>query len=213
MIDQPAFPYRICYIEDSPFTSRPVKLGLEHLLGAEVDLFTTTTAAQNRMHKAGYDQWQVFVIDNRTGFEDIRGIDLAREIRKNFPEGIVVSLCSSDYKEMADFGIEKLRGMGIEFWYKDSEAFLMIPWLADCAKEKRMIPRTEWLTKVGEPTEYLGANEPSRLIEKALVGLVMGWVMRGSLTEDTKGVLMRMDTVAFLRDLVSPEGDKKGKER
>lgn len=210
MTDQPSFPYKICYVEDSLIINELVKFSLETLLGAQVDLFFTTNEAQKKMREGGYNQWQLFIFDNRTGFGTISGIDLAQEVREKFPEATVVSLNSSDFGEMKTFGIEKLRELGIELWYKPSETFLMIAWVADCTKEGKMISREEWLVRMGEQTRYFDSNERTRPTEFALRSLCMDMERRGLVDESVKGVLMRRDTKDYLQELVSP---RRGPER
>ncbi|HUW22159.1 MAG TPA: hypothetical protein VMW41_05865 [Candidatus Bathyarchaeia archaeon] len=164
------FPYRICYVEDSPIAAEPIKLGMEVLLDAEVDLFETTDKALQVMEERGFGAWQVFILDNRTGYGMMPGIELARKIRSKTTEAIVVSLNSSDMGEIIAFSLERLKGLGIECWHKHTESFLMIAWLADCAKSKRMISRNEWLEGIGEKTVYLTPDfDELRPRERALM--------------------------------------------
>lgn len=200
---QTPFPYRICYVEDSSYVSGPVSSIMRALLGAEVDLFPTTTSARHQMAEGGFNQWSVFVLDNHTGFGHMSGLDLAQQIRQNYPEALVVSLTSSDIDEMVQFGIGRLRGLGIEVWDKKSEAFKMIAWLADCAKENRIISREEWLTRLGESIEYTGLD--STPVEKALRRIARDLENKEP-DESLRGVFMKRDTVEYLHELTSPGG-------
>lgn len=202
------YPWRICYVEDSPEASTPIKLGMEVLLDAEVDLFRTTNRAKQAFDLEGIDRWNVFVFDNRTGFDSMTGLELAQEVKKRKPDALVVSLNSSDMQELADYGLEKLKGEGIEFWYKLSESFLMITWFADCAKQGRMIPREEWLESIGEKTQYIGPYDETRESDKAIRMQCLR--MRDSINPALKGVLMKKNTKLYL-DEITPK--RKGLER
>ena len=151
-MDKP-FPYKICFVEDSSIAAGPIIAGMEVLLGAEVEHFLTTNLALKAMEERGFNAWQVFVLDNRTGYETMAGRELAEKIRSESSEEIVVCLNSSDFEEMRAYGLKRLRDLGIELW-KHTESFLMITWLADCAKASRMLSRDEWLESVGETNEY-----------------------------------------------------------
>lgn len=201
----PKYPYKICYVEDSPTVSEPIDFGMRALLGADVTLFRTTTLAQENMREHGYNQWGVYVLDNRTGHGNISGLNLGLEIKAQNPDAVVVALNSSDMKEMTDYGLGKLSEQGIEFWYKLSESFMMIAWLADCAKENRMIPRAEWLTNMGESPRYIGAYdgdaESDRRTDRQLRMMCMRGVRSPEIDPNLMGVLMREDTKSFLQSL------------
>lgn len=204
---QTIFPYRICFVEDSRVVADPIQIGMETLLGAQVKHFLTTNAALEAMLTQGFNQWQIFVFDNSTGNENMKGIKLAQEVKKNCPEAIVVSLNSSDMKEMLDFGLENLRSLGIEVWYKTHESFLMIAWLADCAKEGKMIARAEWLKNIGESPQYLDAFEPLRRPERSLMMLCKRLLqdMETNLPIDPslQGILMQRDVKDYLAELTA----------
>jgi len=180
---------------------------MEVLLGAEVDLFTTTEGARSVLEKEGYANWGIYVIDNRTGHGMMSGIDLAQEIRQNSPGALVVSLNSSDMGEMKAFGLENLRAQGIEFWYKREESFLMIPWIADCVKEGKMIPKFTWLKRIGEEAfDYTGMGwEKTREIEKKLRLMCLGFRDNRDLGEEVdeskKGILMTREVGEYLQEL------------
>lgn len=204
-----SFPYKICYVEDSGIVSRQIKPAIETLLGADVDWFSTTNKALEVMEKEGFGKWGVFIIDNRTGHGAMSGIELAKRVRREAPEAIVVSLNSSDLGEIRDFGLEELHGRGIEFWYKMTESLLMIPWIADCIKEGKMIPRTEWLESIGEPSGFLIEGlDPNRETEMALRNLC--WGRREGIDPALRGILMERDVKEYLQEI---SGGHKGIER
>lgn len=199
---------RICYVEDDHLVAEPVKLGMETLLAAEVDHFLTADYALSEMKKKGFDHWGIFALDNRSGAENMRGIELAKIIKAEYPQTFVVSLCSSNWAKLGIWK-DKSENKGIEFWYKISEAYSMIAWLADCIKESHMISRNDWLEGLNESTNYImdGFGE-ERQMEKALRRICMGF--RDEIDPELKGILLRKDVKEYLQELT---GITRGVER
>ncbi len=194
------FPWPICFVEDQSIVAQPIKTGLEVLLNARVDHFLTTTSALGTINQDP-NRYKAFIFDNRTGSQHMKGIALAEKVREICPEAIVVSLNSSDLEEMLTFGVDKLNALGIQVFYKVTESGLIIPWLADCAKQNRMIGRVEWLQSIGEDASYYEAGE-RRKSDRSITTLC-NMLTYGLSADQYRGILLRKETRQFIDELTA----------
>lgn len=169
----------VVYAEDSPVMHETVKAGLRHGLGIgdeNMHHFETVDQASEYFDSSPREQPTVVILDNHTpGW--LGGFELASQIlqhQEEHPNVLVVAISSSDLSYLyMDNGlkIKDLQKAGGEFWSKQHERHLVIPWIADYLREGRVIPRAAWMTGCGLESRYRKSYERELPIEKGLSDL------------------------------------------
>ncbi len=162
---------KILYTEDNEEMNKEIAKTIEIVLDADVSSFFENNDAARIINEGR--EFDAYIFDDNTprsggGSGTRLAVNVADKLRAEGKSGIVITACASN---LAILGIaegstlfmsraekpltlETLHENGVEFWFKFTERQTMIPWLADCLREKRVIPRDEWLTSVGENPQY-----------------------------------------------------------
>lgn len=163
---------QILYTEDSEFMHEVVFNGLSVLLDANVTGCYENNQARHLIFEEG-NRYDVYIFDDNTpetggGYGTRLAVRTAELPAQECRSGIVITACSSNLailgiKDDASWfsstiekplTIEDLHQHDVEFWFKFTERFKMIAWIANCVKEGKVIPRSEWLESVGEDPRY-----------------------------------------------------------
>lgn len=160
---------RVIHAEDSEFQREECALTVLHLLGVPEEnfhQFTQIDKAASFIEQDGDKTTPTIVLlDNQTPGE-WKGIDLAKSLlerKEEFPNLIIVTITSSDVAIAFDndgIRLKELREKGGEFWSKFQEEHLCILWLGECLKKGEIIPREQWLEKLGIQTKFIATDLP-----------------------------------------------------
>ncbi len=170
----------ILYTEDTQPLYQHTVPYMEVLLDAEVTHTTNNGEAEQMLFEEG-KRFDVYVFDDSAGTGGGHGIKIAVELAKKLKEegrgGIVISACSSNATILTSkegpVTFNDLIENQVEFWYKHTEVYKMVPWIASCIKEGKQISRVEWLESMEENTGYEtwgSGNETERMLRFYAMG-------------------------------------------